>query len=56
VLAGLGIDGRARVVTYCQTGTRSSVAWFAMRQIGMPDAQVINYNGSWSEYSRLDQP
>lgn len=56
VLAGAGVDGSAPVITYCQTGTRSSLAWFAMRQLGMPDDQVINYNGSWSEYSRLDQP
>jgi len=55
-LAGAGVDGSAPVITYCQTGTRSSLAWFAMRQAGMPDDQVINYNGSWSEYSRLDQP
>ncbi|MCU1281988.1 MAG: Sulfurtransferase [bacterium] len=56
VLGSAGIEGTGPVVTYCQTGTRSSVVWFAMRQIGMPDEQVINYNGSWSEYSRLDQP
>jgi thiosulfate/3-mercaptopyruvate sulfurtransferase len=55
-LASVGVDGRAPVVTYCQTGTRSSVEWFAMHQLGMPDEQILNYNGSWSEYSRLDQP
>jgi thiosulfate/3-mercaptopyruvate sulfurtransferase len=54
-LARVGIDGSAPVVTYCQTGTRSSLAWFAMRQIGMSDRDVVNYNGSWSEYSRLEQ-
>jgi 3-mercaptopyruvate sulfurtransferase SseA/sterol desaturase/sphingolipid hydroxylase (fatty acid hydroxylase superfamily) len=55
-LTGAGVDGTAPVVTYCQTGTRSSLAWFAMRQVGMRDEQVVNYNGSWSEYSRLSQP
>ena len=56
VLAAAGVDGTTPVITYCQTGTRSSLVWFAMRQIGMSDEQVINYNGSWSEYSRLAQP
>jgi 3-mercaptopyruvate sulfurtransferase SseA/sterol desaturase/sphingolipid hydroxylase (fatty acid hydroxylase superfamily) len=51
----LGIDGQAPVVTYCQTGTRSALVWFALRQLGIPDEKLINYNGSWSEYSRLSQ-
>jgi 3-mercaptopyruvate sulfurtransferase SseA/sterol desaturase/sphingolipid hydroxylase (fatty acid hydroxylase superfamily) len=55
LFAKVGIDGQSPVVSYCQTGTRSSVAWFALRQLGVPDERLINYNGSWSEYSRLTQ-
>ncbi|MDP2341990.1 MAG: rhodanese-like domain-containing protein [Deltaproteobacteria bacterium] len=49
------VEGR-KVVTYCQTGTRSAVVMFALWQLGRSDSEVRNYNGSWSEYSRLDLP
>ncbi len=49
------VEGR-RVVSYCQTGTRSAVVMFALWQLGRSDDEVRNYNGSWSEYSRLDLP
>lgn len=54
--AGAGVDEHSTVVTSCQTGTRSAVAYFALHQLGYPDAQILNYNGSWAEYSRLDLP
>jgi len=44
------------VVLYCQSGTRSSVSTFALLQAGVPEAQVVNYDGSWAEYSRSDRP
>ena len=45
------------LITYCQSGTRSAVVFFALYQLGVPSNQLYNYDGSWSEYShRLDLP
>lgn len=41
------------VVTYCQSGTRSSGVYFAMLQLGWDESSLWNYDGSWAEYSRL---
>lgn len=54
--ARAGVGEGDRVISYCQTGTRSAVVMFALWQLGRSDDQVRNYNGSWSEYSRLDLP
>ncbi len=43
----------AGVVTYCQSGTRSSGVYFAMAQLGWDESKIWNYDGSWAEYSRL---
>jgi 3-mercaptopyruvate sulfurtransferase SseA/sterol desaturase/sphingolipid hydroxylase (fatty acid hydroxylase superfamily) len=44
------------VVTYCQSGTRSAAVYYALHQLGFPFDEVLNYDGSWAEYSRLDLP
>jgi len=44
------------VVSYCQSATRSSVTFYALRQLGMKDEQLMNYGGSWAEYSKTDLP
>lgn len=36
------------VVTYCQTGSRASVAYFALQWLGYEDVRL--YDGSWSEW------
>lgn len=36
------------VVTYCQSGSRASVAYFALRWSGYPDVRL--YDGSWNEW------
>lgn len=49
-----GVQGP--VVTYCQSGTRSSGVLFALHQLGL-GSDVTNYDGSWADYSRqLDLP
>lgn len=44
-----GIDKDTVVIPYCQSGVRSTVAWFALRLIGYDN--VKNFDGSWIEWS-----
>jgi thiosulfate/3-mercaptopyruvate sulfurtransferase len=47
-----GIHGRKPVITYCRIGERSSHSWFVLKYLlGFPD--VINYDGSWTEWGNL---
>jgi thiosulfate/3-mercaptopyruvate sulfurtransferase len=46
--AGVGIDGKRPVITYCRIGERSSHTWFALKKLLGYD--VRNYDGSWTEY------
>jgi 3-mercaptopyruvate sulfurtransferase SseA len=52
----IGMRADSRVVTQCQSGTRSAVTYFALYQLGLPAERLTNYNGSWAEYSRLALP
>jgi len=36
------------LVTYCQTGSRASVAWLALAALGYTDVRL--YDGSWAEW------
>ena len=51
-----GLTGDAPVLAYCQSGTRSSALAFALLQAGYAEENVVNYDGSWAEYSRLSLP
>jgi thiosulfate/3-mercaptopyruvate sulfurtransferase len=51
-----GVGGDTAVVTYCQSGTRSAAVYFALHQLGFRSDEMLNYDGSWAEYSRLDLP
>lgn len=46
--AGVGVDGKRPVITYCRIGERSSHTWFALKKLLGYD--VRNYDGSWTEY------
>lgn len=37
------------LVTYCQTGSRASVAWIVLTMLGYGDVRI--YDGSWAEWS-----
>lgn len=49
----LGIDDTTPVVTYCQSGTRSAAIFYGLVQAGHDESRLLNYDGSWAEYSRL---
>ncbi len=54
VYRSLGLEPKAgtnpRVVVYCDTGTRASLAFLALKQVGVDD--VVLYDGSWDEWAQ----
>lgn len=51
LFAGASVDPTQEVVTYCQSGTRSALTYFALRLLGYP--RVRMYDGSWAEWSAV---
>jgi len=56
LFAARDVEPGKPVVMYCQSGTRSAAVYYALYQLGFSPDQVLNYDGSWAEYSRLDLP
>jgi thiosulfate/3-mercaptopyruvate sulfurtransferase len=49
---GKGLDPARPTIAYCRIGERSSHTWFALKHLlGLDD--VVNYDGSWTEYGNL---
>jgi thiosulfate/3-mercaptopyruvate sulfurtransferase len=46
------IDGDAPIVAYCRIGERSAHTWFVLHEL-LGQAQVKNYDGSWTEWGNL---
>lgn len=51
LLAAAGLEPSKEVVTYCQSGMRASLVYFALRMLGYP--RVRMYDGSWAEWSAI---
>jgi thiosulfate/3-mercaptopyruvate sulfurtransferase len=51
LFAAAGVEPSQEVVAYCQSGTRASLVYFALRLMGYPRVRL--YDGSWSEWSAL---
>ncbi|MFD9888358.1 sulfurtransferase [Amycolatopsis sp. NPDC058986] len=47
-----GLDPAKETIAYCRIGERSSIAWFALREL-LGYQGVKNYDGSWTEYGSL---
>ena len=50
----LGITGNQPVVTYCHSGVRSAHTLFVLTEL-LGYKNVRNYDGSWIEWSHLNQ-
>lgn len=51
-LTKFGLSKKDSIVLYCHSGVRSSLSTFVLREVlGFPN--VWNYDGSWTEWSRL---
>ncbi|AXB46520.1 sulfurtransferase [Amycolatopsis albispora] len=50
--AAEGLDESKPTIAYCRIGERSSIAWFALREL-LGYQNVKNYDGSWTEYGSL---
>jgi len=47
-----GLDPAKPTIAYCRIGERSSHTWFVLKYLlGLDD--VVNYDGSWTEYGNL---
>ena len=51
-IAHHGLDPGLRHIFYCQSGVRTTTAIFALYLMGWDPAHLINYPGSWIEWSR----
>ncbi len=49
---GEGVDGSKPVIAYCRIGERSSHTWFVLQYL-LGYKNVINYDGSWTEWGNL---
>ncbi|MEV7966557.1 sulfurtransferase [Sphaerisporangium sp. NPDC088356] len=50
--AGAGVDFDKDTIAYCRIGERSAHTWFVLHEI-LGQANVKNYDGSWTEYGSL---
>jgi thiosulfate/3-mercaptopyruvate sulfurtransferase len=47
-----GVDFNVDTIAYCRIGERSAHTWFVLHEI-LDQANVKNYDGSWTEYGSL---
>ncbi|MFC4590674.1 sulfurtransferase [Sphaerisporangium corydalis] len=50
--SGEGVDFGKDTIAYCRIGERSAHTWFVLHEI-LGQANVKNYDGSWTEYGSL---
>jgi thiosulfate/3-mercaptopyruvate sulfurtransferase len=52
IYAHAGLDGSKPTIAYCRIGERSSHTWFVLHEL-LGHQDVMNYDGSWTEYGSL---
>ncbi|MBT2382422.1 sulfurtransferase [Streptomyces sp. ISL-11] len=52
VYEGAGVDLAKDTIAYCRIGERSAHTWFVLHEL-LGQANVRNYDGSWTEYGSL---
>ncbi|MEJ7707181.1 MAG: sulfurtransferase [Nocardioidaceae bacterium] len=50
--AEAGVDFDKETIAYCRIGERSAHTWFVLHEL-LDEANVKNYDGSWTEYGSL---
>ncbi|MGI5161503.1 sulfurtransferase [Microbispora sp. CA-102843] len=50
--SGAGVDFAKDTIAYCRIGERSAHTWFVLHEL-LDQANVKNYDGSWTEYGSL---
>ena len=50
--SGAGVDFGKDTIAYCRIGERSAHTWFVLHEL-LGQANVKNYDGSWTEYGSL---
>ena len=50
--SGAGVDFSKDTIAYCRIGERSAHTWFVLHEL-LGQANVKNYDGSWTEYGSL---
>ncbi len=53
VASKIGLKRDDQVVTYCQTGARAAIAYYALRELGLENVRL--YDGSFHEWSQQSE-
>ena len=56
VLDQFELNHNARQIFYCQSGVRTTTAILGLYRLGWDPEQLLNYDGSWREWSREPDP
>jgi thiosulfate/3-mercaptopyruvate sulfurtransferase len=54
VIEAYGMNPAKRQLFYCQSGVRTTVPMLALARIGWDSQGLVNYDGSWREWSQVD--
>ena len=55
IFARLGASKEDKIIVYCHSGVRSSHTYFVLTEL-LGYKNVLNYDGSWTEWSHTNYP
>jgi thiosulfate/3-mercaptopyruvate sulfurtransferase len=56
IYSSRGVTPEKEVFIYCQSGVRSAHSLVSLYLAGYPPERLHNYDGSWVEWSRTEEP